>query len=171
MLRLLPSLKRRMNTPTQGRIKVKSSEKYDGKLFEIGDPLMATAGDINHPAIDNGSISTSYIFVGCVTERRKRKWACGQTSNFHHVYVTWMDIVANGMKYQDYKDGNPLYNDNCRLINIFVNYNFIRSSKLNVIVGIGESKICKVNKFLEELIHEISCHGSKQGWVKILPVG
>ena len=97
MLTPSPCLKRRKKTSTQGRITVRSTEKFDGKLFEIGDLVMATAGDINHPALDDGSISPSYIFVGCVTGWRKRKWACGQTSDFHHVYVNWMNIKANGM--------------------------------------------------------------------------
>ena len=80
MLTPSPTLKRRKTTETQGRITVKTSQKFDGKLFEIGDLVMATAGDINHPACDDNSISTSYIFVGCVTGWRERKWACRLSS-------------------------------------------------------------------------------------------
>ena len=171
MLTPSPTLKRRKTTETQGRITVKTSQKFDGKLFEIGDLVMATAGDINHPACDDNSISTSYIFVGCVTGWRERKWACGLSSDFDHVFVNWMNIEVNGMRYQDYKDGNPLYDDNCRLFNIFVNYDFVHGSKLNILAGTAESKVGKVNEFLEELIYENFCHGSKRGWRKILPVG
>ena len=84
--------KRRKTTGTQGRVPVRTSEKFDGPLFEIGDLVMTTAEDINHPAIEHKRIHPSYIFVGCVTGWRKRKWACGNSTDFNHVIVNWMNI-------------------------------------------------------------------------------
>ena len=72
-----------------------------------------------------------------------------------------MNIEAGGMRYQDYKDSNPLYNDNCRLFNIFINLDFVHGSKLNILAGTAESKVHKANKFLGELIYENFCRGSK----------
>ena len=161
--------KRRKNTKTKGRVTVKASKKIEGNLFEIGDLVMSTAGEINHTAVEDKLISPSYIFLGCVTGWRTRKWACGRASDFEHVFVNWMTIEAGGHRYQDFKDGNPLYDDNCRLLNIFVNYDFIHTNKLHLVAGANVAEVPQMNGFIEDLAYENFKHGTKRGWMKILP--
>ena len=161
--------KKSHTSPTLGRTTVRSSEKFDGQLFEVGELVMTTAGDINHPAVDHGHISSSYIIVGCVTGWRNRKWALGNTTDFDHVIVNWMNVEVGGNRYQDFKDGNPCYDDDCRLFNIFVNFDFVHTGKLHSLADTAVAKVKKVNDFLKVVIFENFCHGSKRGWMKILP--
>ena len=99
-----------------------------------------------------------------------RKWANGRVVDHKHPIVNWINIEAGGNHYQDYKDGNPLYDDNCRCFNVFVCYDFINRSQLKLVVGMSSTKVNLHNKFMRELIYDIFCHGSKRGWSKILPV-
>ena len=169
MLRPIKKTKKRKSTGTMGRTTVRSSEKFDGKLFEVGELVMSTAGDINHPAVDASLISPSYIIIGSVTGWRNRKWALGQTTDFDHVVVNWMNVEAGGNRYQDFKDGNPCYEDDCRLFNIFVNFDFVHTNKLNSLAGMDVGNVDKMNGFIKEMVYDNFCHGSKRGWMKILP--
>ena len=130
---------------------------------------MTTAEDINHPAIEHKRIHPSYIFVGCVTGWRKRKWACGNSTDFNHVIVNWMNIEKGNHRYQDWQDGNPLFDDNGRCLNVFVNYDFINTSKLKLLAGTKSSNVELLNEFIQDIVFENFKHGSKRGWMKILP--
>ena len=160
-LRPVNKNKKRKGGDTMGRTTVRSSEKFDGELFEVGELVMLTAGDINHPAVDTGYISSSYIMIGSVTGWRNRKWACGQTTDFDHVIINWMNVEAGGNRYQDFKDGNPCYEDDCRLFNVFVNFDFVHTSKVKSLADMAVGNVDKMNDFIKEMVYDNFCHGTK----------
>ena len=161
--------KKRKEHTTAGRTSIRTCEKFDGELFEVGELVMSTAGCINHLAVDIGYISASYIMVGCVTGWRNRKWSSGQSTDFNHVIVNWMNVEAGGNRYQDFKDGNPCYEDNCRLFNVFVNFDFVHTGKLNSLADMAVGNVDLMNEFMKEIVYTNFCHGSRRRWMKILP--
>ena len=166
----MKAIKKTRNATTQCRVTLLSSPDYQGKLFEIGDLVMSTADDINHPALDDNLIAPAFIFLGCITGFRTRKWANGKIVDYEHPIVNWMNIDIGGNCYQDYKDRNPWFDDDCCCFNVFVSYDFINKNKLKLIAGMASTKVDLHNNFIQELIYDNFCHGSERGWSKILPV-
>ena len=78
---------------------------------QLGDLVMATAGEILHPAVHNRSIDASYIMLGVVKAFTYIKWVSedGQdrydndTNNYERVVVTWavIDSLLTGHRYID----------------------------------------------------------------------
>ena len=161
-------IKKMRTATTQGRATVLSSPDYRDKLFDIGDLVMGTADDINHPALDDNLIAPAFIFLGSIVGFRTRKWANGKTDDYDHPIVNWMNIEIGGNRYQDHKDGNPLFDDDCRCFNVFVSYDFINVSKLKLIAGKATTKVELHNNFIQDLVFDNFCHGSVRGWSKIL---
>ena len=86
-----------------------------------------------------------------------------------HVYVNWMNVETEGYRYQDFKDGNPVYNDDYRCFNVFVNFDFIQKDKLNLIARSDTNNIEKMKKCMRQLVWTNFWHGSERGWNKIIP--
>ena len=67
-----------------------------------GDLVMATAGDIKHPAVDYHTVSPSYLIFGVVHSYTYIKWASREggenwnnyTNNFKRLHVVWEPIYA-----------------------------------------------------------------------------
>ena len=133
----------------QGRVTIRTSKKYDSPFFHVGDLVYAMAKDIHHPAVEHSWIDENYIILGMVTGYRTRKWCSGKTEDREFLSVNWQNIEKGGNRYQDYKDGNSVYDDNCRCYNVFVKFDIIHKSKVKLVACCDSSNLDKVNDFIK----------------------
>ena len=47
---------------------------FEQKDPQLGDLVMATAGDITHPAVTNNSVDASFLLLGVVSENTYARW-------------------------------------------------------------------------------------------------
>ena len=162
--------KRGATAAVQGSVTVNAMKRVGENNLLVGDLVMSTAKNIHHPAYDEGRISASFLFIGCVTGFRIRRVSGGDsTIDADHVYVNWMNVETEGYRYQDAKDGNQVYDDDYRCFNIFVNFDFVQKDKLNLIARCDNNNVDKINQCMIQLIWNNFWHGSERGWKKILP--
>ena len=115
----------------QGCTTVVAVSDKEREVFNIGDLVMSTAGQIYHPAaLSHQLISRSFILIGAVVGHRIQDWSKGHICHWDDVVVNWQNLELNNNRYQDYKDGNPIYSDGGRCFNILVEFDFIHYSNL-----------------------------------------
>ena len=99
-----------MNAPTAACVPVKLEyAQREGARVQPGDLVMATAGDIKHPAVGYQSIHPCYIIIGVVESFTYIKWCApkgssdwsGRDNDHERLVVQWMtvDATLTGQRY------------------------------------------------------------------------
>ena len=55
-----------------------------------------------------------------------------------------MNIEINGNHYQDFKDGNPIYDDSFKCTNVFINFDYVHMIKLKLAAKWNSNKSDKL---------------------------
>ena len=153
----------------QGCITLCAVSNDECNSFDIGDLVMTTAGNIKHPAaMKYNLISSSYLLIGTVVEYRMQDWVSGHICRVEDLFVNWQNLELMNNRFQDYRDGNPVYYDGGRCFNILVEYDFIHSSKLTLVARRKNNTFIGINRFIEEEALK-KFHHTKDGWHKNLP--
>ena len=87
-----------------------------------------------------------------------------------HVIINWVNIKKGGNCYQDYKNGNPIYDNNYRYYNVFINFKYVHKSELRLITECGTNNVEQNNDFNQKVAWDNFWHGFISVWHKILPV-
>jgi hypothetical protein len=148
--------------------------------FDLNDPqpgdlVMATAGDIYHPAVANHSIDPSYLLLGVVSGHTYVKWVTeeGQevwenfANNHERVVVTWtvIDSLLTGQRFIDVNYG-PCNRDrrNNTTCDVISEIPPTHKDKLKILCKRNSCKLGGLNEFLCEWIVSDFTYDIVMGW-------
>ena len=137
-----------------------------------GDLVMATAGEIGHPALEYGAIAKSYIFFGIVKYFNYEKWdKCGEDGSWEEyvkrterVTVNWMTIEEGCRRYIDRNSPKPI--DPISDYDVYVDVSPVLKDKVKVIAKRNSSDLHKINGFLKKAINKKFYFVKPEGWTE-----
>ena len=142
-------------------------------LFEIGDLVRSTAGEINHPAYYKGEIDKGYIILGAVKDYRKREYFSGPgATDPEHMIVQWQNIEINGTRYHDAFDTRKIvliYEDEHDWENVVVQFDCVNKGMLTRVGKFESNDVTKMNEGIQAMVWDNFWHSNRKGWMKILP--
>ena len=124
-----------------------------------GDIVMATAGEINHPAVEKGDIGESYLIFGivhsCMVDNTEEVF-CTKCSSYNTptlcvdlLNVHWIKVKEGGKSYFHFATG---WDVDGNLNDEYVTIQPVEKSKVRVVVKNNSPFLCHLNKFLAKEI-------------------
>ena len=135
-----------------------------------GDLVMATAGEIYHPALREGTIDSSFIFFGVMKYFSYEKWDKSGKDNSWDTYVkmtervtvSWMTIEEGCRRYIDRNSPKPI--DSISGYDTYVDIPPVKKDILRVLAKRNCSELKKVNGFLKKYVYKKFYFAKPEGW-------